>query len=77
MDFAHCEPHTDPSCIVAMKLAGFIGAEGYLNHENVDSKLAAMAIEAAAAAEARRLTRDEVTKWEGKVFLPVLHSVGK
>eukprot|EP00971_Amphidinium_carterae_P225359 4469814-Amphidinium_carterae.1 len=68
------ESHTDPSRSVALKLAGSIGAEGYLN---VDLKLAAMAVEASAAAEASRLTHDEVTKWEGKVFLPVLHSVGK
>eukprot|EP00971_Amphidinium_carterae_P117053 2317964-Amphidinium_carterae.2 len=68
------EPSIDPSCLVAVKLAGSIGAEGYLN---VDLKLAAMAVEAAAAAEVRRLTRDEVTKWEGKVFLPVLHSMGR
>eukprot|EP00971_Amphidinium_carterae_P064259 1272555-Amphidinium_carterae.1 len=67
------EPHTDPSCTLAVKLAG-IGAEGYIN---VDFKLAAMAVEAVAAAEARRVTCEEVTKWEGKVFLPVLHSVGK
>eukprot|EP00971_Amphidinium_carterae_P063663 1259814-Amphidinium_carterae.1 len=67
MDTPHREPHTDPSCTLAVKLAGFIGAEGYLN---VDLKLAAMAVEAAAAAEARRVTRDEMTKWEGKVFLP-------
>eukprot|EP00971_Amphidinium_carterae_P030585 601419-Amphidinium_carterae.1 len=61
-----------------VKLSGSIGdgigADGYLN---VDLKLAAMAVEAAVAAEVRRATRDEVTKWEGKVFLPVLHSVGK
>eukprot|EP00971_Amphidinium_carterae_P085551 1692766-Amphidinium_carterae.1 len=54
--------------------AGSIGAEGYID---VDLKLAAMAVEAAAAAEARRVTHDEVTKWDGKVFLPVLHSVGE
>eukprot|EP00971_Amphidinium_carterae_P306828 6097545-Amphidinium_carterae.1 len=70
----HRPPPIDPSCNLAMKLAGSIGAEGYLN---VDLKLAAMAVEAAAAAEVRRLTRDKVTKWEGKVFLPVLHSVGR
>eukprot|EP00971_Amphidinium_carterae_P000527 10796-Amphidinium_carterae.1 len=56
------ESHTDPSCTLAVKLAGFIGAEGYIN---VDLKLAAMAVEAAAA-EARRVTREEVMKWEGK-----------
>eukprot|EP00971_Amphidinium_carterae_P226554 4493676-Amphidinium_carterae.1 len=59
----------DPSCIVAMKFAGSIRAEGYINVD-LKLKLAAMAVEAAAAAEARRLTHDEVTKWEGKVFLP-------
>eukprot|EP00971_Amphidinium_carterae_P241711 4799382-Amphidinium_carterae.1 len=74
MDTPHREPRTDPGCTLAVKLAGFIGAEGYLN---VDLKLAAMAVEAAAAAEARRLTHEEVMKWEGKVFLPVLHSVGE
>eukprot|EP00971_Amphidinium_carterae_P123678 2449502-Amphidinium_carterae.1 len=61
------DSHTDPSSTLAVKLAGSIGAEGYLH---VDLKLAAMAVEAAAAAEARRVTCDEVTKWEGKVFLP-------
>eukprot|EP00971_Amphidinium_carterae_P052098 1025780-Amphidinium_carterae.1 len=63
-------PHSDPSCTLAVKLAGSIGAEGYTD---VDLKLAAMAVEAAAAAEARRITSNK----EGKVFLPVLHAVGE
>eukprot|EP00971_Amphidinium_carterae_P050608 996600-Amphidinium_carterae.2 len=36
-----------------------------------------MAVEASAAAEVRRVASDEVTKWEGRVFLPVLHAVGR
>eukprot|EP00971_Amphidinium_carterae_P037178 730591-Amphidinium_carterae.1 len=36
-----------------------------------------MAVEAAAAAEVRRLTQDERVRWEGKVFLPVLQGVGQ
>eukprot|EP00971_Amphidinium_carterae_P067982 1345264-Amphidinium_carterae.1 len=68
------EQRPDQSHLVAVKLSGSIGEDGYLN---VDLKLAAMAVEAAVAAEVRRATRDEGMKWEGKVFLPVLHSVGK
>eukprot|EP00971_Amphidinium_carterae_P259455 5148157-Amphidinium_carterae.2 len=57
-----------------MKLAGSIGAEGCFN---VDRKLAAMAVEASAAAEVRRVASNEVTLWEGRIFLPVLHAVGR
>eukprot|EP00971_Amphidinium_carterae_P144831 2869555-Amphidinium_carterae.1 len=37
----------------------------------VDTQLAALAVEAVAAAEVRRMAEDEAKRWEGRIFLPV------
>eukprot|EP00971_Amphidinium_carterae_P171144 3391972-Amphidinium_carterae.1 len=51
---------------VALKLAGG-GAVGF---RPKDTKLAAAAVEAVAAAEVRRMSKDEAKRWEGRIFLP-------
>eukprot|EP00971_Amphidinium_carterae_P224451 4452597-Amphidinium_carterae.1 len=43
----------------------------------MNTQLAALAVEAVAAAEVRRMAEDEVKRWEGRVFMPVLYAVGK
>eukprot|EP00971_Amphidinium_carterae_P068987 1365736-Amphidinium_carterae.1 len=59
---------------MALKLVGGVGAQ---ESRGVDTKLAAIAVEAVAAAEVRRMAQNEVMRWQGRVFLPVLHAVGK
>eukprot|EP00971_Amphidinium_carterae_P265591 5268800-Amphidinium_carterae.1 len=59
---------------MALKLVGGVGNAEF---RGVDRGLAAVAVEAVAAAEVRRMAHDEVTRWEGRLFLPVLHAVGK
>eukprot|EP00971_Amphidinium_carterae_P129720 2569593-Amphidinium_carterae.1 len=59
---------------MALKLVGGVGSAEF---RGVDTRLAAVAVEAVAAAEVRRMAHNEVTRWEGRVFLPVLHAVGK
>eukprot|EP00971_Amphidinium_carterae_P021938 432900-Amphidinium_carterae.1 len=57
----------------ALKL---VGGGGNAEIRGADTRLAAVAVEAVAAAEVRRMAHDEVMRWQGKVFLPVLHAVG-
>eukprot|EP00971_Amphidinium_carterae_P140291 2779431-Amphidinium_carterae.1 len=59
---------------MALKLVGGVGAAEF---RGADTRLAAVAVEAVAAAEVRSLTHDEVMRWQGKVFLPVLHAAGR
>eukprot|EP00971_Amphidinium_carterae_P219613 4360265-Amphidinium_carterae.1 len=60
---------------VALKLAG--GGGGAVGFRPMDTQLAALAVEAVAAAEVRRMAEDEAKRWEGRIFLPVLYAVGK
>eukprot|EP00971_Amphidinium_carterae_P174119 3451384-Amphidinium_carterae.1 len=64
---------------VALKLAGGGGGGGgaVVGFRPKDTKLAAMAVEAVAAAEVRRMAEYEGKRWEGRIFLPVLYAVGK
>eukprot|EP00971_Amphidinium_carterae_P176686 3503227-Amphidinium_carterae.1 len=59
---------------MALKLVGGAGAAEF---RGADTRLACVAVEAVAAAAVRRLAHDEVIRWQGRVFLPVLHAVGK
>eukprot|EP00971_Amphidinium_carterae_P033326 656214-Amphidinium_carterae.1 len=43
----------------------------------MDTQLAAIAVEAVAAAEVRKMAEDAAKRWEGRIFLPVLYAVGK
>eukprot|EP00971_Amphidinium_carterae_P170695 3382915-Amphidinium_carterae.1 len=52
---------------VALKLAG---GGSNLAFRPKDTKLAAIAVEAVAAAEVRRMAEDEAKRWEGRIFLP-------
>eukprot|EP00971_Amphidinium_carterae_P314599 6253153-Amphidinium_carterae.1 len=60
---------------VALKLAE--GKSQSRSFRPMDAQLAAMAVEAVAAAEMRRMAEDQINKWEGRIFIPVLHAVGK
>eukprot|EP00971_Amphidinium_carterae_P152409 3020309-Amphidinium_carterae.1 len=62
---------------MALKLVGGPGGVGAAELRGVDTRLACVAVEAVAAAEVQRLAHNEVMRWEGKVFLPVLHAVGR
>eukprot|EP00971_Amphidinium_carterae_P319887 6358372-Amphidinium_carterae.1 len=62
---------------VALKLAGGGSELAAVGVRSRDTKLAAMAVEAFAAAEVRRMGEDEGRRWEGRIFLPVLYAVGK
>eukprot|EP00971_Amphidinium_carterae_P198063 3931167-Amphidinium_carterae.1 len=59
---------------MALKL---VGGAGNAESRGADTRLAFVAVEAVAAAEVRRLAHDEVKRWQGRVFLPVLHAVGR
>eukprot|EP00971_Amphidinium_carterae_P010789 213011-Amphidinium_carterae.1 len=59
---------------MALKLVGGVGAQ---ESRGADTRLAAVAVEAVAAAEVSRMAQNEVMRWKGRVFLPVLHAVGK
>eukprot|EP00971_Amphidinium_carterae_P295143 5860856-Amphidinium_carterae.1 len=63
----------DPDSM-ALKL---VGGGGDADFRGADTKLAAVAVEAVAAAEVNRMVHDEVMRWQGKVFLPMLHAVGR
>eukprot|EP00971_Amphidinium_carterae_P037553 738333-Amphidinium_carterae.1 len=58
----------------ALKLVGGVGNAEF---RGADTRLAAVAVEAVAAAELHRMAQNEVVRWEGRVFLPVLHAVGR
>eukprot|EP00971_Amphidinium_carterae_P301611 5992324-Amphidinium_carterae.1 len=62
---------------VALKLAGGGSELAAVGFRPMDTRLAAIAVEAVAAAEVRRMAEDEVKRWEGRIFLPVLYAVGK
>eukprot|EP00971_Amphidinium_carterae_P048201 949340-Amphidinium_carterae.1 len=62
---------------VALKLAGGGSKLAAVGVRPRDTTLAAMAVEAVAAAEVRRTGEDEAKRWEGRIFLPVLYAVGK
>eukprot|EP00971_Amphidinium_carterae_P078567 1554327-Amphidinium_carterae.1 len=60
---------------MALKLVGAVDTAEF---RVADRSLAAVAVEAVAAAEVRTMAHnDEVMRWQGRVFLPVLHAVGK
>eukprot|EP00971_Amphidinium_carterae_P111518 2208323-Amphidinium_carterae.1 len=59
---------------MALKL---VGGGGFVEFRGADMRLAAVAVEAVAAAEVRSIAHNEVMRWEGRVFLPVLHAVGR
>eukprot|EP00971_Amphidinium_carterae_P072861 1440935-Amphidinium_carterae.1 len=70
--FEHSDTH-DPDSM-ALKL---VGGAGHTELRGVDTRLGFVAVEAVAAAEVRSLTQNEVMRWQGRVFLPVLHAVGR
>eukprot|EP00971_Amphidinium_carterae_P324517 6449500-Amphidinium_carterae.1 len=59
---------------MALKL---VGEGGNAQIRGADRRLAAVAVEAVAAAEVCRMAQNEVMRWQGRVFLPVLHAVGR
>eukprot|EP00971_Amphidinium_carterae_P240072 4766463-Amphidinium_carterae.1 len=63
----------DPESM-ALKLVGVIDNAEF---RGADRRLAAVAVEAVTAAVVRCMAHDDVMRWQGRVFLPVLHTVGK
>eukprot|EP00971_Amphidinium_carterae_P161308 3198616-Amphidinium_carterae.1 len=59
---------------MALKLVGGVGNADF---RGADTRLGFVALAAVAAAEVRRIAHDEVLRWQGRVFLPVLHVVGR
>eukprot|EP00971_Amphidinium_carterae_P164134 3253947-Amphidinium_carterae.1 len=71
--FPESDSH-DPESM-ALKLVGGVDNAEF---RGADRSLAAVAVEAVAAAEVRSMAlNEEVMRWQGRVFLPVLHAVGK
>eukprot|EP00971_Amphidinium_carterae_P105451 2088151-Amphidinium_carterae.1 len=59
---------------MALKL---VGGGGFAEFRGPDTRLAALAVEAVAATEVRRMAQNEGMRWRGRVFVPVLHAVGR